>query len=196
MGPVMDLRKRYRDDFEKRHGVRLGFMSFFAKAAVQALERFPEVNAYIEGGDIVYHDYCDIGIAVGSPRGLVVPILRDVEKLSFADIEAKIGEFGQKAKDATLTVEEMTGGTFTISNGGIFGSLLSTPIVNPPQSAILGMHKIEQRPVVVDGEIAVRPMMYLALSYDHRIVDGREAVLFLVTIKEAIEDPARLLLGV
>jgi len=196
MQPVMALRKRYKEQFEKTHGVRLGFMSFFAKAAVQALERFPAVNAYIEGNEIVYHDYQDIGVAVGSPRGLVVPVLRNVAQMSFADIEAAIAEFGAKAGDGTLTVEEMSGGTFTISNGGVFGSMLSTPILNPPQSAILGMHKTQERPVVVDGEIVVRPMMYLALSYDHRIVDGREAVLFLVTIKEAIEDPARLLLGV
>jgi 2-oxoglutarate dehydrogenase E2 component (dihydrolipoamide succinyltransferase) len=196
MQPVMTLRKRYKEQFEKTHGVRLGFMSFFAKAAVQALERFPAVNAYIEGNETVYHDYQDIGVAVGSPRGLVVPVLRDVAQMSFADIEAAIAEYGAKAGDGTLTVEEMSGGTFTISNGGVFGSMLSTPILNPPQSAILGMHKTQARPVVVDGEIVVRPMMYLALSYDHRIVDGREAVLFLVTIKEAIEDPARLLLGV
>jgi 2-oxoglutarate dehydrogenase E2 component (dihydrolipoamide succinyltransferase) len=196
MQPVMELRKRYKDQFEKTHGARLGFMSFFAKAAVQALERFPAVNAYIEGNEIVFHDYQDIGVAVGSPRGLVVPILRDVAQMSFAGIEAKIAEFGAKASDGALTVDDMSGGTFTISNGGVFGSMLSTPILNPPQSAILGMHKTEQRPVVVDGEIVIRPMMYLALSYDHRIVDGREAVLFLVAIKEAIEDPARLLLGV
>ena len=196
MGPVMALRKRYREAFEEAHGVRLGFMSFFARASVQALRRFPAVNARIEGQDIVYHDYCDIGVAVGSPRGLVVPILRNVEDLSFAQIETKIGEFGAKARDGTLSFEEMSGGTFTISNGGVFGSLLSTPILNPPQSAILGMHKTEDRAVVVGGEVAVRPMMYLALSYDHRIIDGREAVLFLVTIKEAIEDPARLLLDV
>ena len=196
MQPVMELRKRYKDKFEKTHGVRLGFMSFFAKAAVQALERYPAVNAYIEDNDIVYHDYQDIGVAVGSPRGLVVPILRDVAGMSFADVEKTITDFGTKARDGALTVEDMTGCTFTISNGGVFGSLLSTPILNPPQSAILGMHKTQERPVVVDGEIVVRPMMYLALSYDHRIVDGREAVLFLVAIKEAIEDPARLLLGV
>ena len=196
MGPVMALRKRYRDEFEKVHGVRLGFMSFFAKAAVQALQRFPSVNAYIEGTDIVYHDYCDIGIAVGSPRGLVVPILRNVEAMSFAGVEGAIAGFGAKAKDGSLSIEDMTGGTFTISNGGVFGSLLSTPILNPPQTAILGMHKTEERPVVENGEIVIRPMMYLALSYDHRIIDGREAVLFLVTIKEAIEDPARLLLEV
>ena len=196
MGPVVALRKRYRDEFEKAHGVRLGFMSFFAKAAVQALCRLPAVNARIEGPDFVYHDYCDIGVAVGSPRGLVVPILRNVEGMSFAEIESRIGEYGTKAREGTLSFEEMSGGTFTISNGGVFGSLLSTPILNPPQSAILGMHKTEDRPVVVNGEIVVRPMKYLALSYDHRIVDGREAVLFLVTVKEAIEDPARLLLNV
>ncbi len=196
MGPVMAMRQRYRDDFEKAHGVRLGFMSFFARAAVRALQRIPAVNAYIEGPDIVYHDYCDIGVAVGSPRGLVVPILRNVEGMSFAQIESQIADFGARAREGTLRVEEMSGGTFTISNGGVFGSLLSTPILNPPQSAILGMHKTEERPVVVDGEVVVRPMMYLALSYDHRIIDGREAVVFLVTIKEAIEDPARLLLDV
>ena len=196
MGPAIALRRRYRDDFEKAHGVRLGFMSFFAKAAVRALQRFPAVNARIEGPDIVYHDYCDIGIAVGSPRGLVVPILRNVESMSFARIETKIAEFGAKARDASLSFEDMSGGTFTISNGGVFGSLLSTPILNPPQSAILGMHKTEDRPVAIDGEVVVRAMMYLALSYDHRIIDGREAVLFLVAVKEAIEDPTRLLLDV
>ena len=196
MGSAIALRRRYRDDFEKAHGVRLGFMSFFAKAAMRALQRFPAVNARIEGSDIVFHDYCDIGIAVGSPRGLVVPILRNVESMSFARIETKIAEFGAKARDASLRFEDMSGGTFTISNGGVFGSLLSTPILNPPQSAILGMHKTEDRPVAIDGEVVVRPMMYLALSYDHRIIDGREAVLFLVAIKEAIEDPTRLLLDV
>ena len=196
MQPVMALRTRHKERFERRHGVRLGFMSFFARAAVQALGRFPAVNARIDGGDIVYHDYCDIGVAVGSPRGLVVPILRNVESMSFADIESRIAEFGAKARDGTLSIDEMSGGTFTISNGGVFGSLLSTPILNPPQSGILGMHKTEQRPVVVDGEIVVRPMMYVALSYDHRIIDGREAVQFLVCVKEAIEDPARLLLDV
>ncbi len=196
MKPVMDLRNRHKERFEKVHGVRLGFMSFFAKAAVAALERYPAVNAYIEGKEIVYHDYCDIGIAVGSPRGLVVPILRNVEDMSFADVEQSITDFGERAKSGGLTVDEMTGGTFTISNGGVFGSLLSTPILNPPQSAILGMHKTEERPVVENGQVVVRPMMYLALSYDHRIIDGREAVLFLVTIKEALEDPGRLLLGV
>ncbi len=196
MGPVMELRSRHKEQFEKKHGVRLGFMSFFAKASLQALKRFPAVNAYIEGSEIVYHDFYDIGIAVGSPRGLVVPIVRDADKLSFADIEAKINEFGQKAKDGTLGIDELTGGTFTISNGGVFGSMLSTPILNPPQSAILGMHKTQERAVVENGQVVVRPMMYLALSYDHRIVDGREAVLFLVTIKEALEDPGRMLLEV
>ena len=196
MQPVIALRRRHKDGFESRHGVRLGFMSFFAKAAVQALQRFPAVNARIEGGDIVYHDYCDIGVAVGSPRGLVVPILRNVETMSFAGIEGRIAEFGAKARDGTLTIDDMSGGTFTISNGGVFGSLLSTPILNPPQSGILGMHKTEDRPVAVDGEVVVRPMMYVALSYDHRIIDGREAVQFLVCVKEAIEDPARLLLDV
>ena len=196
MQPVIALRARHKAGFERRHGVRLGFMSFFAKAAVQALERFPAVNARIEDGDVVYHDYCDVGVAVGSPRGLVVPILRNVEAMSFAGIEAQIAEFGAKARDGTLTLDEMSGGTFTISNGGVFGSLLSTPILNPPQSGILGMHKTEERPVVENGEVVVRPMMYVALSYDHRIIDGREAVQFLVCVKEAVEDPARLLLDV
>ena len=196
MHAVIALRARHKEGFERRHGVRLGFMSFFARAAVQALERFPAVNARIDGGDIVYHDYCDIGVAVGSPRGLVVPILRNVEAMSFADIESSIAEFGVKARDGTLSIEDMVGGTFTISNGGVFGSLLSTPILNPPQSGILGMHKTEERPVAVNGEVVVRPMMYVALSYDHRIIDGREAVQFLVCVKEAIEDPARLLLDV
>ena len=196
MQPVMALRARHKEGFERRHGVRLGFMSFFAKAAVQALERFPAVNARIDGADIVYHDYCDIGVAVGSPRGLVVPILRNVESMSFAGIESRIAEFGTKARDGTLSIDDMSGGTFTISNGGVFGSLLSTPILNPPQSGILGMHKTEERPVVVNGEVVVRPMMYVALSYDHRIIDGREAVQFLVCVKQAIEDPARLLLDV
>ena len=196
MQPVVALRARHKEGFERRHGVRLGFMSFFAKAAVQALRRFPAVNARIEDGAIVYHDYCDVGVAVGSPRGLVVPILRNVEAMSFAAIEAKIAEFGAKARDGTLSLDEMSGGTFTISNGGVFGSLLSTPILNPPQSGILGMHKTEERPVVVNGEVVVRPMMYVALSYDHRIIDGREAVGFLLCVKEAVEDPARLLLDV
>ncbi|RCX29793.1 2-oxoglutarate dehydrogenase complex dihydrolipoyllysine-residue succinyltransferase [Thioalbus denitrificans] len=191
---VMDLRARYKDRFEKAHGVRLGFMSFFVKACVEALKRFPEVNASIDGTDIVYHGYYDVGIAVASPRGLVVPILRDVDQMSLADIENAIAAYGDKAKKGALSMEELTGGTFTLSNGGVFGSMLSTPILNPPQSAILGMHKTQERPVVVDGEIVIRPMMYLALSYDHRIIDGREAVQFLVTIKEALEDPARMLL--
>jgi 2-oxoglutarate dehydrogenase E2 component (dihydrolipoamide succinyltransferase) len=196
MQPVMDLRNRYRDAFEKEHNVKLGFMSFFVKSAVEALKRFPEVNGSIDGNDIVYHGYYDIGIAVSSPRGLVVPVLRDADRLDMAGVEARIKEYGEKAKNATLSLEEITGGTFTITNGGVFGSLMSTPILNPPQSAILGMHKIMERAIVVDGQIVARPMMYLALSYDHRIVDGREAVQFLVTIKELLEDPARLLLGV
>ena len=196
MAPVMDLRKQYKDRFEKQHGVRLGFMSFFLKASVEALRRFPEVNASIDGDDIVYHGYFDIGVAVSSPRGLVVPIVRDADQLGFADIEKRIGDFGQRAKEGKLEMEELTGGTFTISNGGVFGSLLSTPILNPPQSGILGMHKIEERPVVENGEIVIRPMMYLALSYDHRMIDGSSAVRFLVTIKEMLEDPARMLLDV
>jgi 2-oxoglutarate dehydrogenase E2 component (dihydrolipoamide succinyltransferase) len=196
MAPVMELRERYRERFEKQHGVRLGFMSFFVKAAVEALKRFPEVNASIDGADIVYHGFYDIGIAVSSPRGLVVPILRDADQLDMAGIEARIKEFGKKAQDGKLTIEEITGGTFSVTNGGVFGSLLSTPILNPPQSAILGMHKIEERPVVEHGQIVARPMMYLALSYDHRIVDGREAVQFLVTIKDMLEEPARMLMGI
>lgn len=196
MQPVMDLRKRYQDKFEKTHGVRLGFMSFFVKAVVESLKRFPEINASIDGEDIVYHGFFDIGIAVGSPRGLVVPILRDAEQLNLAQVEKQIADFGQRAKDGALTLEEITGGTFSITNGGVFGSLLSTPILNPPQSGILGMHKIQPRPVVEDNEIVIRPMMYLAFSYDHRIIDGKEAVQFLVSIKEIIEDPARLILQV
>ena len=196
MQPLMGLRNRYREQFEKAHGVRLGFMSFFVKAAVEALKRFPEVNASIEGDDIVYHGFYDVGIAVGSPRGLVVPILRDVDLMSVADIEGRIADFGQRAKDGSLSLDEITGGTFSITNGGVFGSLLSTPILNPPQSAILGMHKIQERAVVENGEIVARPMMYLALSYDHRIIDGREAVQFLVTIKDLLEDPARILLEI
>jgi 2-oxoglutarate dehydrogenase E2 component (dihydrolipoamide succinyltransferase) len=196
MKPVMDLRARYKDEFEKRHGVRLGFMGFFVKATVEALKRFPAVNGSIDGNDIVYHGYYDIGVAVSSPRGLVVPILRDADQMSLADIEKTIGEFGQKAKEGALTVEEMTGGTFTITNGGVFGSLLSTPILNPPQSGILGMHATRDRPVAENGQVVIRPMMYVAHSYDHRIIDGREAVTFLVTIKECIEDPARLILNV
>ncbi len=196
MQPLMALRSRYRDQFEKTHNVRLGFMSLFVKAAVEALKRFPEVNASIEGQDIIYHGFYDVGIAVGSPRGLVVPILRDVDMLSVAEIEARIADFGQRAKDGSLSLEEITGGTFSITNGGVFGSLLSTPILNPPQSAILGMHKIQDRAMVEDGAVVVRPMMYLALSYDHRIIDGRGAVQFLVTIKDLLEDPARILLEI
>lgn len=196
MQPVMDMRKRYQDRFEKEHGVKLGFMSFFVKAAVAALKKYPVVNASVDGNDIVYHGYFDIGIAVGSPRGLVVPILRDCDQLSFAGIEKKIAEFGRKAQDGKLALEDLTGGTFSISNGGVFGSMLSTPIINPPQSAILGVHATKERPVVEDGQIVIRPMNYLALSYDHRIIDGREAVLALVAMKEALEDPARLILEV
>ncbi len=194
MAPVIELRNRYKDKFEKEHGVKLGFMSFFVKAAVHALKKFPILNASVDGNDIVYHGYFDIGIAVGSPRGLVVPILRDADRMSLAQIEKKIAEFGAKAKDGKLSLEELTGGTFSISNGGVFGSMLSTPIINPPQSAILGIHATKDRPVVENGQIVIRPINYLALSYDHRIIDGREAVLGLVTIKEALEDPARLLL--
>ncbi|MFZ2911401.1 MAG: 2-oxoglutarate dehydrogenase complex dihydrolipoyllysine-residue succinyltransferase, partial [Candidatus Desulfobacillus denitrificans] len=196
MAPVMDLRNKYKDKFEKEHGVKLGFMSFFVKAAVAALKKYPVLNASIDGNDIVYHGYFDIGIAVGSPRGLVVPILRDADQMSLADIEKKIAEFGAKAKDGKLSIEELTGGTFSISNGGVFGSMLSTPIINPPQSAILGIHATKDRAVVENGQIVVRPMNYLAMSYDHRIIDGREAVLGLVTMKEALEDPARLLLEI
>lgn len=191
---VIDLRKQYKELFEKKHGTRLGFMSFFVKAAIEALKRFPAVNASIDGNDIVYHDFYDVGIAASSPRGLVVPVLRDVDQMSFADVEKSIGSYGQKAKEGKLTMEDLVGGTFTISNGGVFGSMLSTPIVNPPQSAILGMHRIEERPVAENGQVVIRPMMYLALTYDHRIIDGRESVLFLRTIKECLEDPARLLL--
>jgi 2-oxoglutarate dehydrogenase E2 component (dihydrolipoamide succinyltransferase) len=196
MAPVMAMRKTYQERFEKEHGTRLGFMSFFVKAAVHALKRYPVVNASIDGTDIVYHGYFDIGVAVGSPRGLVVPILRDADRMSFAEIEKKIGEFGKRAQDGKLAIEELTGGTFSISNGGVFGSMLSTPIINPPQSAILGVHATKERAVVENGQIVVRPMNYLALSYDHRIIDGREAVLFLVSIKEALEDPARLILEI
>ncbi len=196
MQPVMDLRNKYKEAFEKAHTVRMGFMSFFVKAAVEALRRFPIINASVDGGDIIYHGYYDIGIAVSSPRGLVVPILRNCDQLGMADIEQGIAEFGRKAKEGTLSFEDLTGGTFSITNGGVFGSLLSTPILNPPQSAILGMHKIQERPMVVKGQIVARPMMYLALSYDHRIIDGRDAVQFLVTIKDMVEDPSRLLLGV
>jgi 2-oxoglutarate dehydrogenase E2 component (dihydrolipoamide succinyltransferase) len=196
MKPVMDLRKQYAEKFEKVHGVRLGFMSFFVKAAVEALKRFPAVNASIDGNDIVYHGFYDVGVAVSSDRGLVVPILRNTENMSLAEIEKTIGDFGKKAKDGKLTIEDMTGGTFTISNGGVFGSLLSTPILNPPQTAILGMHKIQERPMAVNGQVVILPMMYLALSYDHRLIDGKEAVSFLVAIKELVEDPARLLLEI
>lgn len=194
--PMMDARASYKDAFEKAHGVKLGMMSFFTKASVEALKRFPAVNASIDGDDIVYHDYFDIGIAVSSNRGLVVPVLRDADLLSYAGVEKEIRSMGERAQAGKLGIEELTGGTFSITNGGIFGSMLSTPILNPPQSAILGMHSIQQRPVVIDGDIVARPMMYLALSYDHRIVDGKEAVQFLVTIKNALEDPTRLLLGV
>lgn len=194
MKPVMDLRAKYKDKFEKEHGVKLGFMSFFVKAAVAALKKFPIVNASVDGNDIVYHGYFDIGIAVGSPRGLVVPILRDADQMSIADIERAIADYAVKAKDGKIAIEDLTGGTFSITNGGTFGSMMSTPIINPPQSAILGMHATKERAVVENGEIVIRPMMYLALSYDHRIIDGREAVLTLVTIKELLEDPARLLL--
>ncbi|NNG22296.1 2-oxoglutarate dehydrogenase complex dihydrolipoyllysine-residue succinyltransferase [Telluria aromaticivorans] len=194
MAPVMELRAKYKDKFEKEHGVKLGFMSFFVKAAVAALKKYPIVNASVDGNDIVYHGYFDIGIAVGSPRGLVVPILRNADQMSIAEIEKKIGEFGQKAKEGKLTLEDLTGGTFSISNGGTFGSMLSTPIINPPQSAILGVHATKDRAVVENGQIVIRPMNYLAMSYDHRIIDGREAVLALVAMKDALEDPARLLL--
>ena len=196
MAPVIDLRKKYQEKFEKEHGVKLGFMSFFVKAAVAALKKYPVINASVDGNDIVYHGYFDIGIAVGSPRGLVVPILRDADQMSLAQIEKKIAEFGAKAKDGKLSLEELTGGTFSISNGGIFGSMLSTPIINPPQSAILGIHATKDRPVVENGQIVIRPINFLAMSYDHRIIDGREAVLGLVTMKEALEDPARLLLDI
>ena len=196
MQPVMELRNRYKDKFEKEHGAKLGFMSFFVKAAVTALKRYPVVNASIDGNDVIYHGYFDIGIAVGSPRGLVVPILRNADQMSLADIEKQIGEFGKRAQDGKLTIEELTGGTFSISNGGVFGSMLSTPIINPPQSAILGVHATKERAVVENGQIVIRPMNYLAMSYDHRIIDGREAVLALVAMKEALEDPARMLLDV
>lgn len=196
MSGVMNLRAKYKDNFAKHHGIKLGFMSFFVKAAVQALKEIPAVNAEIEGTDIIYKNHYDIGVAVGAPQGLVVPVLRDSDKLSFADIENSIINFGQKAKEGKLGISEMQGGTFTISNGGVYGSLLSTPIINPPQSGILGLHKIEERPVVVNKEIVIRPMMYIALSYDHRIIDGKEAVTFLVRIKELIEDPARLVLDI
>jgi len=196
MAPVMEMRKKFQEKFEKEHGVKLGFMSFFVKAAVAALKRYPVINASVDGNDIVYHGYFDIGIAVGSPRGLVVPIIRNADQMSFADIEKKIGEFGQKAKDGKLSLDDLTGGTFSISNGGTFGSMLSTPIINPPQSAILGVHATKDRAVVENGQIVIRPMNYLAMSYDHRIIDGREAVLGLVAMKEALEDPSRLLFDI
>ena len=196
MAPVMALRKQYQDRFEKEHGVKLGFMSFFVKAAVAALKRYPILNASVDGTDIVYHGYFDIGIAVGSPRGLVVPIIRNADQLTFAEIEKTIADFGNRARDGKITIEELTGGTFSISNGGIFGSMLSTPIINPPQSAILGIHSTKERPVVENGQVVIRPINYLAMSYDHRIIDGREAVLGLVTMKEALEDPSRLLLEI
>jgi 2-oxoglutarate dehydrogenase E2 component (dihydrolipoamide succinyltransferase) len=192
---VNELRARYKDPFEKQHGVKLGFMSFFAKACVEALKKFPAVNASVDGNDIVYHEYFDIGVAVSTDRGLIVPVLRDADLQSFAEIEKAIGNFAARARAGTITMEELTGGTFTITNGGVFGSLLSTPIVNSPQSAILGMHKIQDRPVAIDGQVVVRPMMYIALTYDHRIIDGREAVQFLVTVKQCLEDPARMVLG-
>ena len=193
---VNELRSRYKDSFEKQHGVKLGFMSFFTKACVEALKKFPTVNASVEGNDIVYHEYFDVGVAVSTDRGLIVPVLRDADQLSFADIEKSIGNFASRARAGSITMEELTGGTFTITNGGVFGSLLSTPIVNAPQSAILGMHKIQERPVAVDGQVVIRPMMYIALTYDHRIIDGREAVQFLVAVKQCLEDPARMVIGV
>lgn len=195
MKPIMDLRKKYKDDFEKKHDVRLGFMSFFVRAAVEALKQYPAVNASIDGNDIIYHSYQDVGVAVSSPRGLVVPVLRNVDDMSLAKIESGIRQYGEKARDGKLSIDDMIGGTFTVSNGGVFGSLLSTPIVNPPQTAILGMHKIQERPMAINGEVVILPMMYLALSYDHRLIDGKEAVGFLVKIKELLEEPERLLLG-
>ncbi|WP_156442678.1 dihydrolipoyllysine-residue succinyltransferase, partial [Sphingomonas sp. CCH9-H8] len=194
MTAVIEARTKYKDLFEKKHGVRLGFMGFFVKAACMALKDIPAVNAQIDGDEIVYHDYADISVAVSAPQGLVVPVIRDADQMSVAQVEKTIGDFGKRAKDGTLKMEEMKGGTFTISNGGVFGSLMSTPIINPPQSAVLGLHRIEDRPVVRDGQIVIRPMMYLALSYDHRLIDGREAVTFLVALKNAIEDPTRLLI--
>ena len=196
MQSLMALRSRYKEPFEQRHGVRLGFMSFFVKACVESLRRYPVINASVEGGDIVYHEYYDLGVAVSTDRGLIVPVLRDADRMGFADIEKAVTGFAERARNGSITIEELTGGTFSITNGGVFGSLLSTPIVNAPQSAILGMHKIEERPVAVGGQVVVRPMMYVALTYDHRIIDGREAVQFLVAVKEALEDPARLLLQV
>lgn len=196
MQPIMNLRKTYGEEFEKQHGVRLGFMSFYIKAVVEALKRYPEINASIDGDDVVYHNYFDISIAVSTPRGLVTPVLRDCDKMSMAEIEKKIKELAEKGRDGKLTVDDLTGGNFTITNGGVFGSLMSTPIINPPQSAILGMHAIKDRPVAIDGQVVIRPMMYLALSYDHRLIDGKESVGFLVTVKELLEDPTRLLLEI
>ncbi|MCX6129782.1 MAG: 2-oxoglutarate dehydrogenase complex dihydrolipoyllysine-residue succinyltransferase [Proteobacteria bacterium] len=196
MTAIMELRKRYKDSFKETHGIGLGFMSFFVKATVQALKAFPAINGYVDGTDIVYHDYFDIGVAVSTDRGLMVPVIKDVDQMSFAQIESAIGEYGKKGREGKISLEDLAGGTFTISNGGVFGSLLSTPILNPPQSAILGMHKIQERPVAINGQVVIRPMMYLAMSYDHRIVDGKEAVSFLVKIKDNLEDPSRLLLGV
>jgi len=193
---IQELRARYKERFEKEHGVKLGFMSFFVKAAIEALKKFPVVNASVDGNDIVYHEYYDIGVAVSTERGLIVPVVRDADGKSFAVIEKEVADFARKAREGTIGIEDLTGGTFTITNGGVFGSLMSTPIVNAPQSAILGMHKIQERPMVVDGTVAVRPMMYLAVTYDHRIIDGREAVQFLVAIKDSLEDPGRMLLGI
>jgi 2-oxoglutarate dehydrogenase E2 component (dihydrolipoamide succinyltransferase) len=193
---VNELRARYKDRFEKEHGVKLGFMSFFVKASIEALKKFPVINASVDGTDIIYHEFYDIGVAVSTDRGLMVPIVRDADVKSFADIEKEIAQYAKKAREGTISIEDLTGGTFTITNGGVFGSLLSTPIVNAPQSAILGMHKTQERPMVVNGQIAIRPMMYLAVTYDHRIIDGREAVQFLVAIKEGLEDPGRMLLGI
>jgi len=195
MKPIMDLRAKYKDQFESTHGTKLGFMSFFVKAAVESLKKFPEVNASIDGNDIVYHGYYDVGVAVSSDRGLVVPVLRDSDGMTLADIEGTIKDYGSKAREGKLAIEDMQGGTFTITNGGVFGSLMSTPILNPPQTAILGMHKIQERPMAVNGEVVVLPMMYLALSYDHRLIDGKEAVQFLVSIKELLEEPAKILLN-
>jgi 2-oxoglutarate dehydrogenase E2 component (dihydrolipoamide succinyltransferase) len=196
LSAVMALRAKYKDKFEKEHGVKLGFMSFFVKAAVEALKKYPVVNASVEGNDIVYHDYWDISVAVSTPKGLVTPVLRDADQMSFADVEKTLGDMAARARDGKIGIEELTGGTFTITNGGVFGSLMSTPIINPPQSAILGMHATKDRAVVVDGQVVARPMMYIALTYDHRIIDGKEAVLTLVSIKESLEDPARLVLGI
>ena len=193
---VQQLRSRHKDRFEKEHGVKLGFMSFFVKASIEALKKFPVVNASVDGSDVVYHEFYDIGVAVSTDRGLVVPIVRDADVKGFAAIEKEIGEYAKKARAGSIAIEDLTGGTFTITNGGVFGSLMSTPIVNAPQSAILGMHKIQERPMVLDGQIAIRPMMYIAITYDHRIIDGREAVQFLVTVKECLEDPGRMLLGI